>query len=310
MKKYFESFLKICAFPTDAAESLLGDLDKICAVRSARDVFEECVEEYKRSINIDLDALHDRCGEAAESAGVHKYAGNLIIYCLWTEHLRNLYKEKGYDDTVWLDSVTDLRTKAIECKKKYGVWGTFVGGWLPQYFSLERFALGRLQFEIMDFFASHETYTKFGVELVPDTSKAAALHIPSTGPLTRDKVLDSYKKAYAFFEKYFPFCLQNGILCGQCFSWLLYGPVRNILPPDSNSRDFIRDFDVMYDYDDPGYKDCWRIFNVDWTGDASLLPRDTSMQRRYADHLAAGGTGGRGAGVMLFDGENVLTRHE
>ena len=52
MKKYFESFLKICAFPTDAAESLLGDLDKICALRCR---FPDSLVEFSHSVKTSSD---------------------------------------------------------------------------------------------------------------------------------------------------------------------------------------------------------------------------------------------------------------
>ena len=39
---------------------------------------------------------------------------------------------------------------------------------------------------------------------------------------------------------------------------------------------------------------------------AAEMPRDTSMQRAFADFLIGGGKTGTGFGVIVFDGKEIL----
>ena len=49
----------------------------------------------------------------------------------------------------------------------------------------------------------------------------------------------------------------------------------------------------------------WWVFDRGYEGDASVLPRDTSVRRALADWLAAGGIPGGGDGYFLFDGNTI-----
>ena len=307
MRQYLERFFTRCSYPDEAAKSLLCDFDRICENGEAKKVFDECIALYEDSTDIDYNGAHKRCGDAAESAGVHRYAGELLIYCCWTRRLKERYEEKGLPQKVWLDSVIDLRAKAVECYKMYGVWGSFVCFWFPGFFKLTRFACGRLQYEFCRHYATGEPYTKHGVCLVKQETPVVGMHIPSLGPLRHEEVSESYRLAFDFFGKYYPEYLYNGCLVAECYSWLLYEGLEDILSPASNILRFKHDFDIVYSGADRGFEDCWRLFNKSWDGDASSLPRDTDMRRRYADHLAKGGTAGVGTGILIFDGEKVLT---
>lgn len=55
-------------------------------------------------------------------------------------------------------------------------------GWFDGFFEMTRFALGRLQFELMDF---PESYEKTGHVRPEGMTKVINMHIPSCGPLKK-----------------------------------------------------------------------------------------------------------------------------
>ena len=197
----------------------------------------------------------------------------------------------------------DLKCKMLECKENYDVWGTFVEGWFRGFYTLERFGIGRFQFDLSDF--GEEFYEENGI-FIKEDEFCLGLHIPShREPLTYETRMDTYKKAYEFFKDRFDG--KPMVVC--CNSWLLYPDNLNILPEKSNAADFILDFqplDIKQTYD---FGDCWRIFNV---GTSCLrpaeLPRDTSMQKAFAEWFDQGKKAGSAYCILIFDGEKLRTR--
>ena len=73
--------------------------------------------------------------------------------------------------------------------------------------------------------------------------------------------------------------------------------------------DFARNFELYEDVKRDEFSDAWRIFYKNYTGDTSVLPQETSMQRAFVKYLNEHhGDYGAGRGIILFDGENILTR--
>ena len=308
LKKFLTDFFDLCDYPDEAKVSLLRDFDKLWENAECRAHFQKHIDAYEKDGSTDFNDARVRAGELAESVGVHPYAAELLMFCCFARHLRVLYKIKGISDGIWLDTVLDLRTKLMECRAMYGVWGSFVMFWFPQYFTLERFALGRLQYQLAPYYATKEPYTAGGATVYYSDSRALEVHIPSSGRLTEDAVLDSLRRAYKFFDK--TEYMHDGILICQCSSWLLYPGLEETLPEDSNVVRFGRDFEITQSRDDPEFGDCWRVFNKNWDHDASALPRETTMQRCIADRLASGKNMGSAVGVLAFDGKNILTKRK
>lgn len=306
MKAFLTEFFKICDYPDEAAASLLRDFDILWANDDCRAHFEEHIEDYEKNDTTDFYKARVNAGQLAEAVGVHKYVGELLIFCCLAKHLREMYKSRMIDDKIWLDSVTDLRTKLIECHKVHGIWGTFVASWFPQFFTLERFALGRLQYQKAPYYATKDPYTVGGTTVVYSDSRALEVHIPSTGSLDEESVIDSLLRAYDFFSgtEY----IHDGVMICECSSWLLYAGLRDTLSPTSNVIKFSNCFDITLTKDDPEFSDCWRVFGKSWDGDAAGLCRNTDMQRRIAARLEDGKTMGAGVGVLAFDGKSILTK--
>lgn len=304
MTEYLKNFFDICEYPEEAKVSLLADYEKLMASEECKAVFDKYIAEYKQNNDTDFGAAYSNAHNTAEVIGVNGYTAELLIFCCFTEHLKELYIEKGYDLEIWRNTCLDLRHKMFECKKMHGVWGSFVSFWYPRFFTLGRFAIGRLQYELVTYYASQDGYHKNGIDVNHGEGKACELHIPSSGKLIEEEVMESLKEAYKFMKKIDR--LQDGKLLCVCSSWLLYPEMQKFLRPGCNILKFQDLFEITYSNTDYGFGDCWRLYNCGWDGDASKLPRDTDMQRRYADWLAEGNVAGSGVGVIVFDGEKIL----
>ena len=307
MKEYLSGFFQLCDYPDDAASSLLADYGRLMDCPETKAVFDDYIGQYERSADgrIRFDKMLDDVREAVASSGVHTYSAELLIHCCLSRHLRKLYRERGIADEIWLNSMLDLRHKLYECRSVHGIWGSFVAGWFDGFFSLDRFAIGRLQYE-HSLLSVCPSYTSCGVDLTKDATPVLHIHIPSGSRLTAESVSDSFSAAYRFFSgtEY----MQGDILPLQCSSWLLYPKMDEFLAPDSNVMKFRRCFDIVGSCEDKNFGDCWRLFDMYWTGNAADLPRDTDMRRRYADWLALGNTAGEGCGVILYDGREIINK--
>ncbi len=110
------------------------------------------------------------------------------------------------------------------------------------------------------------------------------MHIPRSGPLTRESVDDSFAAATDFFARYFPEYPTRDFICR---SWLLDPQLATLLP-GSNLAEFQQRW-RLYGYTQPGDPDVFFfVFNQRGQVDPATLPRDTTLRRAIADGLAAG----------------------
>ena len=154
MRDYQTYIGEICdtlLFPTEAKETMEQAWEKICANAAAKETFLKWLLVYEADGKLDYKEVLKAADTAAKEAGIASYTADLLIYLLMTAHLKERYQEKGISEQIWLDSCMDLNWKLHECRKMYGIWGSFVSWWFDGFFEMTRFALGRLQFELMDF---------------------------------------------------------------------------------------------------------------------------------------------------------------
>ena len=293
MRSYLNSLLEECAYPEGAKIELLYAYDRIVA--SSADALSVLLAEYDVSYNIDYEAALARMNEISDRSGVHEYTGALLLYLCYSRRLREYYYEAGIGDSVFLDTVLDLRYKLDECSLVKGVVGTFVAKWFSGFFKLERFALGRLQFEIIPFGAQYETQ---GIALTHDTP-VINVHSPRSGArLDRDSVLESYRLAYEFYKPEL-----GKTIAFVCSSWLLFPRNKELLKPGSNLLEFIGDFDIFASGEYDGYGEVWRLFDKDYDGNPNHMPADSSLRRAYIDLMKRGERTGWGRGVFIFSPE-------
>lgn len=238
----------------------------------------------------------------AKACGVHYYTAQLALVLADAAELEKVYVSKGYDEKFYVNLLNDVKVKREECFKRFGVIGTNDGSWYCGFFSLRRFAFDRLTFD--EARRLQFGYDKFGADYKPG-DEVVAVHISSGRPLLREDVIASLKEAYEFFN----YKLVNGLLVVFCISWLIYEPyVKEIYSPESNLAKFAKLFDPIGEVMLPEYfHDAWRIFYKEDLSDPDSLPQDTSLQRKFVKWIKEGKPNGEGAGVLVFDGEKVLT---
>ena len=294
-------------YPAEAREVIIRTEEKIIADEKANKIYEAMYRAYWLK-NRNFGEFSDKSEALAELIGESKYTVNFVLLLNCTKPLLAKYREKKIDEEIYWRSVLDLKSKMIECKENYDVWGTFVEGWFKGFYTMDRFALGRFQFENSDFWC--DMYIKNGVELY-DSDFVVGMHIPSNqGPITYDVRMDAYRKAHAFFKDKFK-DPRYGVFC--CNSWLLYPDNLNILPEKSNIADFLLDFEpleIKWTYD---FGDQWRVFGVkNNRTPVEELPQNTSMQRAYVDWFKKGKKSGHAYGIIVYDSETdtLLTRRD
>lgn len=292
-------------YPAEAREVIIRTEEKILADEKANKIYESMYRAYWLK-NRNFGEFSDKTDALAALIGEHKYTVNFVLLINCTKPLLAKYRKEKIDEEIYWRSILDLKSKMIECKENYDIWGTFVEFWFKGFYELNRFALGRLQFEYSDFWC--DMYIKNGVELY-DSDFVVGMHIPSNqGPLTYEARLDAYRRAHAFFKDKFK-DPRYGIFC--CHSWLLYPDNVNILPEKSNIADFLLDFEpleIKWTYD---FGDQWRVFGVkNNRKPLDELPQNTSMQRAYVEWFKKGKKPGTAYGIVVYDSETdtILTR--
>ena len=136
-----------------------------------------------------------------------------------------------------------------------------------------------------------------GGETLPEGSKAINIHIPRTGTrLYHDEVLASYRRAAETFADAFG----DAPILFTCHSWMLDPWHAEVLAPESNMVQFLRDFALVErgNYDD--YKEAWRLFDCLVGDDPDFLPADTTLRRAYVEKMRRGQPTSWGRGVFIW----------
>ena len=296
MREYLSNFFSEFDYSAEDTAELLSAYDKIALNAETAEILDGILAEYDATLKINAKELMPKCERIAELISVHQYTTKLLVHICLSRRLRRYYAEKGVDDALWFNAMLDLKYKLIECRLIEGIAGTFVadGNWFSRWYDMTRFALGRLQFEILPF---RRSYEKDGKSLNPD-SKVLNIHIPRTGtPLDRESVQTSYSMAREFFKDEFG----DEPIAFVCSSWLLFPEQEKILHEKSNIRKFMSDFDIIESkyYDDNNCSAFWRIFDKPYTDNFDEIPEDTFLKRAYKEYLKNGGKLGYGFGVFF-----------
>lgn len=248
--------------------------------------------EMKRKFFAPADIMPELKAYADENK-LELYAVQLIAMELLSAEMRTIYAERGYDEEVFRDSLLDLGIWTKVTMRDLHIVGMKNLDWYSHQLRCDMFRLGRMQYHLI----SHggKDYSAGGYS-VKKGDTVINMHIPEGDSLTKEKRIDSYKRAFKFFGgKYNTF---------TCHSYLFYEKHLDFLPQNSNIRDFMGDFH-LYDFTEKeGDDNLWRIFNQRESYDPKTLPRDTSLRRAYAEHLEREGFKvGAGRGIFFFDGE-------
>lgn len=253
---------------------------------AARALIEEGVAAYRASVDFDYNGFSERIAAlSVPEEGQYQFILALLPV------LETYYRQAGRPSRFFEGVLRDVRIKLRECYSMTGLCGTICPTWFAGWFTLNRVALSRLQFELRhyDFSATLPGWRFEGGEMVN-------VHIPGEGPLDHDLCMKDYAEAARLFGDRF----EGDVVPFHCNSWLLHPEHPAFLDPRSRILVFQADYTVI-DFKEKDPKDLvWRFTLKPFDGDLSHLPARNSLERAYRDRLLAGGSVGNGRGIFLY----------
>lgn len=292
MRSYLQTFMESYDYPQEAVSSLLSAYDSL---ENNQD-FCELLAIYEADRFCDYKAMLAKCKEIAAQVDIHTYTVEFLMFMCFSRKLKQTYLENGYSEALWRQSMLDLKCKMMVCKSVKNIWGMFVAWWYDGFFRMERFGLGRMEFELFPFPLDY--YEKDG-KVLRKGDTVINCHIAKTGePLSPESVQDALEQAVEFYKDTFA----GKPIPIFCESWLIYSKMDDLLPARSNIRSFKERFEIIHDhlYDVGDYSEMWRLYDMDFTGDLDDFPADSTLRRNYRQFLEEGGQVGEGYGVFFW----------
>ncbi|MBE6633237.1 MAG: hypothetical protein E7620_02715 [Ruminococcaceae bacterium] len=282
-------YMQRLGFPAEAINELTAIRDRLSASTELDSLMKDAQKSFLNGGEGDFQAP---LAKIAALSGERRESVDLVMMVECLPVMRERYRERNLPEEIFWDTAKDLTYKMIECHNNRGVWGSFVTFWFPEFFRLERFALGRLQFE-------HKAFPYEGVDGVEKGQVVYNCHIPSSGSLPPESVDDAFRRAKEFYAHE----LNGKPMPVYCSSWMLYPPHVELFPEGSNLRRFAERFTLVDAVADETNHDFWRIFNRPWTSDICLeeLPEDTALRRAFKSFLMAGNTMGSGKCLLWLN---------
>jgi len=266
---------------------------------------EECVDmildTYDQIRTHQFHPIHDaffnneevlwKIDSLAKEKKIDKYIMALTFMQMFSETTLEIYKSGvknlALTDEIFYDTMTDMTIWAKVCKRDAGTWGLKEFNWVAHQTRADLYRLGRMQYHYIKF--DRDQYVK-GDRVVNKGDTVVNIHIPEGHEFTRDIRMDSYKRAYEL--------MKTDVFV--CHSWLLYPAHREFLPKESNILSFMDDFDIFESHESADTENMWRVFNRRESYVPSELPRNTGLQRAYADWIAKTGNTGSGYGIFIY----------
>lgn len=278
------AFMRECEYPDEAVTAVLNAYDFL--IQNAK--FASLLSAYYDDETINVDPEGGILYQIAVKENINFYTAKLVTYVCLSQKLKENYLNAGLSEDFWIENITDLKYKMMECFNVNHVWGIFSPSWFNGVFRMKTFTIGRLCYNTSVY--DGEEFTILGHK-VKKGDKIINIHIPSSGkPFDKSARVSSYRRAYEFFKT----------PVFRCETWLLYPPNREILDPDSNIISFMDDFEIVdsYEYDDNSIM--WRVFGDKYKLPVKDLPKNSSLRRTYADFLANGNKPGAGIGYFTY----------
>ena len=292
MRTYLHEFMTSYDYPAEAVSALLEAYD----VLKDNTDFQKLLAAYDADRFCDYTGMLQTCKQIAVDVDIHTYTVEFLMFLCCSRRLREIYRENGLEDAMWRQSMLDFKCKMEVCKSVKNIWGTFVAWWYDGWFRMERFGMGRMQFELLDFPLD---YYEKGGKALRKGDKVINCHIAKTGePLSPEMVEAAMAQAVEFFKDTFA----GKPIPIFCESWLLFSKMDDLLPRKSNIRAFKERFEIIHDhlYEKGDYSEMWRLYDMDYTGNLEDFPANSTLRRNYLQYLKDGGQVGEGYGVFFW----------
>ncbi len=218
------------------------------------------------------------------------------------------YREKGIDDEIFFDTMSDIKIWIDDHKTRTGEWGLYELHWIMHHMNVNIFKLGRLQFQKL-FYYGKKPYND-GRHKLSLGKKVVYVHIPRGERLDISKCEESFKMANEFFKKYYPE-YPNDIFV--CHSWLLHSGNKNYMKADGNIVRFSNLFNVTEEYEFPADTYLWvygkkpknKVLlkckkKTGSYGNTENMPQNTSLQKALTEYINNGGNLGVSVGIKTI----------
>lgn len=294
MINYTKAFFKRFGYEKEDADYLVDQLTLI-ENSEAKEKWNALICDYENCIDRAFNYYLEGARKCGETVGMHAYTAEFLMLVCLARGAERRYEKKGISAEIFENSFLDLKYKLEECKLVKGIKGTFVAGWFDRWFDVTRFALGRLQFELID---AEYDYEKDG-RSVKKGDKVINIHIPRTGtPFTPEKCQESFDRAAEFFKEAI-----KGDIAFVCHSWLLSPPLKDELSDGMNTKAFAERFDIVSSGDngEGNHHDVWRLFDHDYNGDPDSLDTSTSLRAAFVSMIKKTNKSGWGSGIFFYN---------
>lgn len=174
----------------------------------------------------------------------------VVVYLLSQKYAE--YKAIGATDGIILDTFRDVSLRANLYYKQNGKIGISKDDviWFRHIMNVHIFKIGVLQYQTFNMiYLDEETigepYMVFTQEqklALPNGSPVINCHIQKGANISSTLVDESIDQAKVFFKDCFPSIEYKAFLC---YSWLLYPPMLDLLPKDSNIKLFAEHFSII-----------------------------------------------------------------
>ena len=174
----------------------------------------------------------------------------VVTYLLTQKYAE--YKAIGATDEIILDTFRDVSLRANFYYKQYGKIGISKEDviWFRHIMNVHIFKIGALQYQTFNMiYLDEETigepymvFTQEQKHTLPNGSPVINCHIQQGANICADLVDKSIDQAKTFFKDCFPSIEYKAFLC---YSWLLYPQMVNMLPNNSNIKQFAERFSII-----------------------------------------------------------------
>lgn len=162
------------------------------------------------------------------------------------------YKAIGVTDGIILDTFRDVSLRTNLYYKQHGKIGISKDDviWFRHIMNVHIFKIGVLQYQTFNMiYLDEETigepymvFTQEQKRTLPNGSPVINCHIQKGANISAALVNESIDQAKVFFKDCFPSIEYKAFLC---YTWLLYPPMQNMLPKDSNIKQFAERFSII-----------------------------------------------------------------
>ncbi|CAA9540195.1 MAG: hypothetical protein AVDCRST_MAG43-61 [uncultured Thermomicrobiales bacterium] len=240
----------------------------------------------------DIGSLDERVGlpDLPESFGPIRRYFYVYVFVATLPHVQAYCRAREIPDDTLRHTLMDLGRKMALHRRRHGVGGFDLQGWLTLHFRGAIFDLGRLQFQPARLGARMaEAMTEAGLACGPDDLTLSVHITNSMGPMSPSACGAAFERARSFFARHFP---EESYRTAVCHSWLLDDQLGEYLPESSNIIRFQRRFKRAYRSDADDLNVLRFVFDrVGISGDEILLddlPQTTHLERSMVRHLRSG----------------------